>query len=183
MATMSLLRRPSWLAVLLAATTGAVLLVSCGDTNQGGSARLTFFERSVSFLPDDSGLGGARTLEIADVTGDGQPDLIVGHPRSLEVWSRSGATLFRPQSSVLLPPLPDGAVEIRLTDLDGDGDLDLVLETGRGDLALWIQRASGSFSEETSRRLLGTSKIGALAALRVVDLDGNGTPDLFLSGV
>lgn len=166
---------------ILAALLGGGLLASCESDSGQGRARLTFFERSVSFLPDDSGLGG-RTLEIGDVTGDGQAEIVVGHSQGVAVWSRLGSSLFRPQLNVPLPPAPAGAVELRLVDLDGDADLDFALITGRSELALWIQRASGSFSDETVRRLLGTSSPGALRALKVEDLDGDGAPDLFWSG-
>jgi VCBS repeat protein len=165
--------------VALAALAGGAMLASCGSGQ--GVSRLSFVERSASFLPDDHGLGG-RAIEIGDVTGDGEADLVLGYGSGVAVWSRLGASLFRPQASVLLPPAPDGVAELRLADLDGDENLDIALITGRGDLALWIRRARGSFFDETSRRLLGLTAPGSLTMLKVVDLDRDGAPDLFLSG-
>ena len=164
------------MAVVLVA---GALTPSCGTVSQG--SRLTFLERADAFLPDDGG-SGTRTLEIGDLTGDGLPDVAVGNTQGVAVWSRSGTSRFQPQLTIQVPNAPGGVEEIRVVDLDGDGDPDLALTTGLGDLALWIHRTRLIYFDETQRRLLGVSAPVPLTLLRVVDVDGDGAPDLFLSG-
>ncbi|MFO7639035.1 MAG: FG-GAP-like repeat-containing protein [bacterium] len=72
---------------------------------------------------------------IADVSGDGRPDLVIGSPRYglLGFDSRTGDTVrFFP----LMTTAPVSAVPL-VADLDGDGDIELIAGTEDGIMHVW----------------------------------------------
>lgn len=79
-------------------------------------------------LPDKT---PGQKLGIADVTGDGLPELFYVHPlaRSAGVLTNAGGGRFRPARNF---PIGREAIGIQVADLDGDGALDLVTTTVGG---------------------------------------------------
>lgn len=67
-------------------------------------------------------------------------------------------------------------------DLDGDGDIDLlVVRADLGPPAILLNRGDGVF-DAASNTGLAIDAIGAINGAALVDIDGNGTLDLFLGG-
>lgn len=76
---------------------------------------------------------GSIELAIADLNGDGKPDFVTAFGQEHEqvvTYLNDGAGGFKPQT-VYAAPLPSfGTAAFQLADLDGDGDLDIVLANG-----------------------------------------------------
>jgi hypothetical protein len=77
------------------------------------------------------------------------------------------------------PELAGPVVAISAAELDGDGDLDLVLATDAG-VRLWANTSEWSFSNLTSRSMLPTAALGE-AQLVAVDLDRDVDVDVLVA--
>jgi hypothetical protein len=115
------------------------------------------------------------SVMVADLNGDNRQDLITVTndflSRNLVVLLAQEDGSFVPGPSLLMSSNPATVV---LTDLDGDGTLDLVFEESlSGGFAMLSGREDGSFTPE--RRI--PIRI-SLTTLAVVDLNEDGMPDL-----
>ena len=119
-----------------------------------------------------------RTVASADFNSDGHPDLLFasydpwgGFQQALYMFTGSASGQFSEQ------PVPIHwwhAREFHITDLEGDGDLDFVLESA-GYPILYTNDGSGVFVSEQLDDLAGT-------VLRTDDVDLDGDQDLWSSG-
>ncbi|MBL8994561.1 MAG: VCBS repeat-containing protein [Spirochaetia bacterium] len=140
----------------------------------GGSGNLSF---SQDLSPGVS----APSLALGDIDGDGDPDLVMtgfdGSSRNLRTYLNNGSGSFT-LAQVLTPNL--GSSSIALGDLDGDGDLDLVVTGDNGSTKFFLSLfndGSGAFSQVQSFTPGLTSSGIALG-----DLDGDGDLDLVVTG-
>ncbi len=112
---------------------------------------------------------GIRFVDVAEAAGLGEP-----------TWCGS-----RTKPHIL----ESGGTGLALSDLDGDGDLDLYLINGwrtegrevleRGRNRLYRNRGDGTFEDATDAS--GTGDDGWATGIAVGDADGDGAPDLFVS--
>ena len=133
-------------------------------------------------------------LAIGDVDGDGDPDVLVGTQDPV-YFSFAGAQdvlllndgqgSFTDATSAQLPVRDTATRNASFADLDGDGDLDLVIENGwqrppvGAALLVYVNDGSGVFTDETAARIPLQNSARHLAAL---DLDEDGDVDLSFSG-
>ncbi len=114
---------------------------------------------------------------VGDLTGDGWPDVVFGHP-GLLVNQRGH---WRDESTARLGAVTAGAApqSVLVRDLDANGDQDLVvLQHVRGvaEVRVWMQ-AAGALVEG-----FVLTPTGPFADVEAADLDGDGDLDLVLSG-
>ena len=129
---------------------------------------------------------------FVDVNGDGSPDLILGaedHTRQPAVLMNDGRGHFSLLPNAI-PAKPFAstaiALDIASADLNGDGHPDLLIAFTKGEpfyVGRWIQvlinNGDGTFRDETPKRLPQADNSSAWPIfLRILDLDGNGTPDI-----
>ncbi len=142
-----------------------------------------------SFKPQPSfsvGLGVER-MEAADVNGDGKPDLVAveSAPVDVEVFLGVGDGSFGgPFTSPGGPGVLVGPPGIGLSDFDGDGRLDLVLNGALGMAALGtvgvrVGDNNGNFEPPSLTLGMGVWDGGA-QYVRAADLDQDGRPDLVI---
>ncbi|MBI4699999.1 MAG: VCBS repeat-containing protein [Deltaproteobacteria bacterium] len=153
--------------------------------NAGGS----FEPAAEDELPDFGEAKIAQAL-AGDFDGDGRADLfLVGESFPDGPLLLQGAARAFPEASAVAGA-PDAATSGVVLDIEGDGDLDLVLtatEPGAADGAeptpravLLVNDGSGRFSDQSEARLIAPElRPRAVAA---GDLDGDGRTDLFFSG-
>lgn len=142
---------------------------------------------------------------LADLDGDGDLDLALGgmdgdlpwddFPRDALLWNDgTGRFVFAPEST--LPPRHGGGtwgtVDIEAGDVDGDGDIDLVMSeigpryNGDAALQLFLNDGSGGFTDGTAglhaelENLYGSGSF--VTWLSLADVDGDGDSDLLVSG-
>ncbi len=123
--------------------------------------------------------GTLLTAAFVDSDGDGDPDLY--HPSLRDLRHNDGTGTFRDLRPTRSPDAPRGAAP---TDLDGDGDIDLVgfdapTEAGfagPAELALWRNLGTGDFAKVT---VLGVMDVCDESAVVLFDMDGDGDDDIW----
>jgi hypothetical protein len=137
--------------------------------------------------PQPFDAGGAHAVTMADVNGDGLPDVVVADSGSdmisilLDTAPPSAATL-----SIAAPAsFPAGANPraIATADLDGDGRRDLVVaDYDESNVSVFMNTAAPGAAASFSTRT--TFDAGDFpASLTFADLNGDGKPDLLLANI
>jgi len=131
---------------------------------------------------------------LADVTGDGAPDLVLagGPSTASRVLANDGKGHFAELLNALpaKPWAPDAeGLAITAADLNGDGHLDLLMGYTKNQpfyVGRWIQvlinNGNGTFHDETSTRLPQTDNSGVWPyAIQLADVNGDGKLDIAVS--
>lgn len=133
-------------------------------------------------LPQPSNIPGdpasVADLVLADLDGDGDLDLVVAHNmrHAPQIYRNDGAGTFTDVSATALPA-GSGPLQRHLAvDVDGDGDLDLLVDVANAPDRLLLNDGTGSFGDVTATHLTGLT--GFLLA--VGDVDGDGDADLLV---
>jgi hypothetical protein len=108
-----------------------------------------------------------RSIEVVDFDSDGRLDVVFGGAGGMHLWRGTGQAAFAFEQRI--PEL--SAISVRVLDLDADGRRDLVWTTPQlGTLSVLHGSAAGFESELWD--------LGDAAASELVDLDGDGHPEL-----
>ncbi|MEM8711737.1 MAG: VCBS repeat-containing protein, partial [Planctomycetota bacterium] len=134
----------------------------------------------VPFLPADVTRirAGMNDVDVGDIDGDGDVDIVAARSelnRDALVFTNDGTGAFGAPS--VLATAARFLRELRLADVDADGDLDVVvrreLQANRDSVGLFLNEGSGVWSEQAEPMLDSD-----IRAFDVVDLDGDGAVDL-----
>ncbi|WP_456844067.1 toxin TcdB middle/N-terminal domain-containing protein [Cellulomonas sp. P5_C6] len=114
-------------------------------------------------------------VHLADMTGDGTPDVVRVDGAGVTYWPHLGRGTFgdavRMTGAPTLPFDVDPS-RVLVVDVDGDGSADVVV-LGDGTLTWWPNRSGDGFESPRTVRHLPT---GAMDDVRVADLLGTGVP-------
>ena len=135
--------------------------------------------------------GIARVIKARDLTGDGTVDIIVGttYETQSQLFEGTGQGRFRNVTATHLPQTPASLGDLEPGDVDGDGDLDLVLaDWGAGNnmtnaggrTRLWVNDGRGRFTDETAARLPDVL-VRFSWDLELADVENDGDLDVLVS--
>ncbi|WP_369178911.1 beta strand repeat-containing protein [Candidatus Thiodubiliella endoseptemdiera] len=138
-------------------------------------------------------VGGYSTPNLADIDGDGDLDLVVGKDDgTLKYYQNTGTTSNPTYEAKTGDSNPFNGIDVVnysspiLVDIDGDGDLDLVV--GENDGTLKYYQNTGTTSNPAYEVKTGDSNpfngidVGNFSAPTLVDIDGDGDLDLVVGG-
>ena len=184
---------------LVVANGSTTLCLGCGVSTFGillGNGNGTFKPVVAYDLFSDGGL--PMSLAVADVNGDGKPDLVVTndcHPDSCSTSSVS-VLLGKGDGTFQAPAIYDsggfGAMSVVVADVNGDGKPDLVVANdslfssyycgptcARGQAAVLLGNGDGTFQGAVTY----DSDAYSSKAVAVADVNGDGKPDLVVANL
>ncbi len=144
---------------------------------------------TISFLPDvvyASGTAGATLttgITIADLDGDGKPELIIAsvNPDNVSVFrntSTPGAISFAARADF---PIGHGPYSTAAADLDGDGKPDLVVTDIYNNTITVLKNTSTVGTVSFCRRARDYATGQYPMSIAITDLDGDGKADLAIT--
>jgi hypothetical protein len=125
------------------------------------------------------GAGNSEGIVLGDLDGDGDLDAVVANyfDEPQTVWLNDGSGGFSPH-----PTAPNFGVgrslDLALGDLDGDGDLDIVVTDFNQPNSVWLNNGLGSFYPHPTTPLFDTIHSFEVA---LGDLDGDGDLDAVIA--
>ncbi|HEX9484524.1 MAG TPA: FG-GAP-like repeat-containing protein [Gemmatimonadaceae bacterium] len=119
-------------------------------------------------------------VAIGDVDGDGLPDIFLASmERPAALYHNDGGMHFTDVTAASgIDTRGLATTSAVLADLDGDGNLDLLVGTLGGPIKLWLGDGHGHFHEQSSS---GLDSGYAVTTIALADVDGDGHLDVYVS--
>ena len=133
----------------------------------------------------------ARVIKVGDVNADGTPDILVGttYQTQSRLYLGDGSGHFTNVTRTHLPQIKASIGDLEFGDVDGDGDLDVVLadwgpgspmDNAGGRTMLWLNDGTGHFTDTTQARMPGVL-VRFSWELEFVDVDNDYDLDTLVS--
>ncbi len=116
-------------------------------------------------------VGSPNGVAIADVTGGGNPDIVVSlWQNAYSVLAGNGNGTFQTANTQLIPAPASNPYAVAVVDLNGDSKPDLIFPNGNG-ISVYLGNGNGTFQPQVVYP-------GSGDAVVVADMNGDGKPDI-----
>ena len=167
--------------------------IELGDVNRDGSLDIVvanWAEQNRLYLNNGAGIftdaalpsdtDYSRDANLADVDGDLDLDLFTANYFGQNrLYLNDGFGSFTDTTTNSLPPLMDNSVDAELTDIDRDGDPDLIVANYEQQNRFYLNDGSGVFSDITDPHL--PTDMNFSRDMDFGDVDGDGDPDIIVA--
>lgn len=172
------------------------IFVANGTASPAGRVNRLYINNGSGNFTDETAtriIGGvdanSTEVEFGDVDRDGDLDAVVANLGAEQLLLNNGAGVFTDASVNLPPPAGlDVSAELRLADVDKDGDLDILVANENpfnpasgGQNRIWINNGSGVFTDETAARF--PARIDQTQGFAIEDIDRDGDLDAIVVNV
>jgi hypothetical protein len=132
-----------------------------------------FIDVTDTHLPSDR--DNSRSIALGDVDGDNDLDIVFANRLDSQsrLYLNDSSGVFTDATLTNLPIARDWSDGVALCDIDGDGDLDMVLANFNAQNRLYLNDGSGVFEDATAAQLPVDSDSSLGIALGDVDDDGD----------
>ena len=155
-----------------AASLAAGIAASLAGALPARGVDVQFTERVISTTAD-----GARSVFATDVDGDGDTDVLsASHFNGKIAWYESDGGSPPTFIERVVSTAADHASSVFATDVDGDGDTDVLSASEFGDKIAWYESDGGSPATFTER-VISAAADGAVSVF-TTDVDGDGDTDV-----
>jgi hypothetical protein len=127
---------------------------------------------------------GSKCVSAADIDGDGDPDILVARSGNNLMYINEGGGVLRPETeSAFVTDSHSGIGNLEVVDIDGDGDLDVLLAILDGTYsknnAMYLNDGAGQLQKVTESVFVTDG--GSSTDVEVSDLDGDGDLDILVA--
>jgi hypothetical protein len=138
-----------------------------------GFAQVTWTEHLL-----DGDFNGARGINVVDLDGDGDPDIIGCAQEGDEIvwWENLGANTF--STKQMIATFANGAENVSAADIDGDGDIDVVAALSVAYRVVWYENDG---AQNFTQHVIDDAVNGAID-VHTADLDADGNMDILAAG-
>ncbi len=160
------------------ATAGSIQMGTIRASANAGSGPARFLDVSLTHLPRDHGF--SQDAEVADMDGDGDPDLLIPaySGQKDRLYLNDGQGRFVDVSATHVPDLRAESVHWEPCDVDGDGDVDIAIAVEGGQNRLYLNDGQGRLSDVTDQPSRMPRDQDFSEDIQAGDLDGDGDMDL-----
>ena len=166
-----------------------IAVANHGSVGQGSTVALLRNNRAGGFLAPVAYASGAGPWKLAagDLDGDGDADLAVARSaHSISILINQGGTFAAPwQQQLLQGTTSDAYRQVALSDVDRDGDLDLLYASngmwGTSGVAIALLRNPGNGAFGTPEAITLDAFSSSPTDLAVADVTGDGWPDALVA--